>query len=158
MAAGKMVGSGPFVCRNITTNVVGGTCSQNADLSPGSQVVSFGGRIVLHRNTNYMRCCTDIPNTSLHKLSWADKFHNGVVNILDIADIAFHFGAPDPYWNTGQNPQAPSVGSDPAVVDIAEVATVAFYFGSGIQTPFTQSQLYALDPQINPYFCPISGC
>jgi hypothetical protein len=166
MAAGKMIGSGPYVCRHIVTGVVGGTCSQNADLSPGSQVVSFGGRIVLHRNvpttqnpTGYMRCCTDIRNTSLNILSWADRNKDGVVEILDVADVSFHFGTQDSYWNTLLNPLAPTiVGQDPTKVDQFDVSTVTNYFGNGIQTPFTPSQLYGLDPQVNPYFCPISGC
>ena len=158
MAAGDMIGSGPFICKNITTGVVGGTCSRNADGSAGTMVVSFGGSITLNRNRNYMRCCADVPNTSLHKLSWADRNNDGIVNILDVADIAFHFGQADTYWNTGQSSLAPNVGTDPAVVDIGEVATVAFYFGAGVQTPFTPSQVNALDPQIDPYFCPIAGC
>lgn len=158
MAAGDMVGSGPFVCANIHTGVAGGTCSQNGDGSDGTMVVSFGGKITLHRNHSYMRCCADVPNTSLHRLSWADKNNDGVVNILDVADIAFHFGQGDIYWNTASNSLAPNVGTDPAKVDIGEVATVAFYFGSGIQTPFSPSQLNALDPQIDPYFCPAAGC
>jgi hypothetical protein len=77
---------------------------------------------------------------------------------LDVADIAFHFGQPDTYWNTGQNAQAPAVGTDPTKVDIGEVATVAFYFGTSIIGPMAPSQVPSLDPQINPYFCPITGC
>jgi len=161
MASGKMVGSGSFVCNNVNTGVVGGSCSQNGDGSIGTQVVSFGGKITLHRNHNYMRCCTDVTNTALQKLSWSDKNNDGVDNILDVADIAFHFGQADTYWNSAQNSLAPPVGTDPARVDIGEVATVAFYFGSGIITPFTvsgQSALVSTDPQIDPYFCPTSGC
>jgi len=158
MADGKMVGSGGFVCNNIITGAVGGSCSQNGDGSIGNQVVSFGGRIVLHRNHNYIRCCADVTNTALQKLSWADKNNDGIDNILDVADIAFHFGQADTYWNSGQNSIAPPVGTDPSKVDIGEVATVAFYFGSGTITPFTSSQLVSLDPQTDPYFCPTSGC
>jgi hypothetical protein len=163
MASGVMVGSGPYICKHIVTGAIGGSCSQNSDLSVGTQVVSFGGRIRLQRNHDYMRCCADIPHTSttlsrLHDLSWADKFHGGTVNILDVADIAFHFGQPDPYWNTGQNAQAPAVGTDPTKVDIGEVATVAFYFGTSIIGPMAPSQVPSLDPQINPYFCPNTGC
>src|SRR5258708_28156249 len=100
-----------------------------------------------------MRCCYDSVNTIIGKFSWADKNNDGIVNILDMADVAFHFGQPDPYWNTGQNPLAPNVGTDPAVVDIAAIATAAFYFG---HAPFnnnqrlTSSTITRLDPSINP--------
>jgi ABC-type oligopeptide transport system substrate-binding subunit len=152
MAAGAMVGSGPWLCQNLSTGVIGGSCSQNANGTLGGQVVTVGGKIVLHQFRSYMRCCSDSVNTSLGRFSWADRNNDGIVSILDMADVAFHFGQPDPYWNTGQNPLAPNVGTDPNVVDIGEVATVAAYFGHGLTNPLSPSQLVGLDPCINPFF------
>ncbi len=150
--AGIMVGSGPWVCGNSNTGKVGGGCSRNPDGSVGTQFVSAGGKVKLVAYDRYMRGRPGIPNSSLHKLSWADRNNDGVVNILDVADAALHFGQPDSYWNTGQNPQAPSVGTDPNVVDIGEIATVAFYFDHGTTAPFLPSQLTGLDPCIDPFF------
>jgi hypothetical protein len=129
----------------------------------GTQTVDWGGSLQLDRFMDYMRCCPGVANSSLHKFSWSDKFQNGVVNILDVADISYHYGAPDPYWNTGQNALAPNVGVDPAVVDIGETATVSFYFGVGLFGPLTPNQVTGLElstttkmPCINPWFQ--SGC
>jgi hypothetical protein len=155
MASSILIGSGPFVCNNITTGAVGGSCSQNADGSTGGQSVTLGGKIVLKAYNAYMRCCPGLQNSSLHKFSWADRNNDGIVNILDIADVAFSFGKPDPYWNTGQNPLAPNVGTDPAVVDIGEIATVAFYFSHGLfnnNQGLTSSTITGLDPCIDPFF------
>jgi hypothetical protein len=117
--------------------------------------VTLGGKIVLKAYNAYMRCCPGLQNSSLHKFSWADRNNDGIVNILDIADVAFSFGKPDPYWNTGQNPLAPNVGTDPAVVDIGEIATVAFYFSHGLfnnNQGLTSSTITGLDPCIDPFF------
>jgi hypothetical protein len=153
MASGTMVGSGGLVCADLTTGAIGGSCSQNADGSRGGQAVTLGGRIVLHRNHNYMRCCSDIASSTskLYTLSWSDKNNDGVVNILDIADAAFSFGKPDAYW---ANP----VISSSTTVDIVDIATVASEFGNGITYPFLPSQMTGLDPQIDPFFCPTTGC
>ena len=103
------------------------------------------------RNNLFERCCPDDTSSSLYKLSWADKNNDGVVNILDLADAAVRFGTPDPYW---VNPNiAPGT-----YVNIQVLATVAFYFGHGTTSPFLPSQLTGLDPQIDPFFCPSTGC
>jgi hypothetical protein len=153
MASGTLVGSGGFVCKDLTTGVIGGSCAQNADGSRAGQAVGLGGRIVLNRNHNYQRCCSDTagPSSKLYTLSWSDKNRDGVVNILDIADAAFSFGKPDAYW---ANPLI----STSTTVDIVDIATVASEFGQGITSPFLPSQLVGVDPQTNPFFCPTTGC
>jgi len=140
-----MIGSGPFVCYSISSGLVGGSCSQNGDGSPGGQAVSFGGRIILKANPTYMRGPRALQGSSLQGLSWADRNNDGVVNILDIADVAFHFGMSDSYWDH------PLYGVQPGIVDIGEVSRVAFYFGSGTTTPFSVSQLMGMDPQVDPF-------
>ncbi len=152
MASGIMIGSGPWLCKNINTGAIGGSCTQNPDNSIGTQSVFAGGKLIFTANDGYFRGRPGVLNSNLNKFSWADKNNDGVVNILDVADAALHFGQPDPYWNSGQNPMAPSVGTDPSVVDIGELATVVFYFDQRLTAPFTPSQLTGLDPCIDPFF------
>jgi hypothetical protein len=151
LASGVMIGSGPFVCNNIISGAVGGSCSQNGDGSLGGQAVSFGGRIVLKSNPNYMRGPRGLQGSSLQALSWADRNNDGVVNILDIADVAFHFGTFDSYW------VHPLYGIGSGIVDIGEISRVAFYFGHGITTPFLPSQLTGMDPQVDPFIIDLTG-
>ncbi len=150
MATGIYTGSGPWVCRSLDTGTAGGSCI--TPCPPNIVCTPADLKIILSAYDGYMRGRPGVLNSSLHKLSWADKDNDGVVNILDVADAALHFGQPDPYWNTGQNPQAPNVGTDPNVVDIGEIATVAFYFDHGTTAPFLPSQLTGLDPCIDPFF------
>ncbi len=145
VGTGIFIGSGPWLCKNLNTGAVGGSCTQNADGSIGGQHVSVGGRVLLTVNPNYMRGPANLQGSSLHKLSWADKNDDGVVNILDIGDAALHFGSYDPYWDN------PLFGTTPGVVDIGELSTIAFYFDHGTTTPFRPSQLTALDPQVDPF-------
>lgn len=151
MAAGILVGSGAWICNNPSTGLAGGSCSQNSDGSIGGQAITFGGKIMLKANPTYMRGPRGLQGTSLQGLSWADRNNDGVVNILDVADVAFHFGMSDPYWDH------PLYGVQVGVVDIGEVSTVAFYFGHGTTTPFTTSQLASLDPQIDPFSIDLTG-
>jgi hypothetical protein len=155
MAAGIMVGSGPWKCVVLAgfanAGHIGGSCYVNADGTLGGQASSLGGKYLLTRNDNFVRCCPDDPSSSLYKLSWADKNNDGVVNILDLADVAVHFGTSDPYW-VNSNIAAGTT------VNIQDLATVAFYFGHGTTYPFKPSQLTGLDPQIDPFFCPNTGC
>jgi ABC-type oligopeptide transport system substrate-binding subunit len=154
MATGIYVGSGPWVCRNLLTGAVGGSCTTQPCPAPacsqGGQTVEIDGKVVFTRYDGYMRAV--VPEGSLHRFSWADVNNDAKVDILDIASAAFSFGLADPYWNTGQNPQAPSVGVDPTKVDIGELATVAFYFGHSLTKPSAPSQLNGLDPDIDPFF------
>ncbi len=152
MAAGIMVGSGPRMCLNVQTGAVGGTCSLTVSGAPGTQDVTMGGKILLTAYDNYMRGTPGVAETSLHKLSWADRNNDGRVDIVDIADIALHFGMTHVYWNTGQNPAAPqSIGVDPTKVDISEIATVAIYFDHGVTSPFPPGALVGLG-DMDPFF------
>jgi hypothetical protein len=115
------------------------------------QALSSGGQIFLTRYNNFARCCPDDTSSSLYKLSYADHNNDGVVNVLDLANIASHYGQADPYWvNSNIAP-----GS---TVNAQDLATVAIYFGHGTTYPFLPSGLTDLDPQIDPFFCPITGC
>ena len=155
MAAGIMVGDGPWSCAIpagfANAGHVGGSCFVNPDGTLGGQSSSPGGKWLLTRNSLFDRCCPDDTSSSLYKLSWADKNNDGVVNILDLADAAVHFGTPDPYWLNSNIAQG-------TYVNIQDLATVAFYFGHGTTFPFKPSQLTGVDPQIDPFFCPNTGC
>ncbi len=152
MATGKMIGSGPWICKNLDTGAVGGSCTRdaNGNLS-GQQILS--GKIILTAYDGYARGRPGVNSSPLNVFSWADKNNDGKVDIVDIADVALHFGGPDQYWNTGQNPAAPqTIGTDASRVDIGEVANVAFYFEHGLVKPFSPSQVVGLDPDIDPFF------
>jgi len=150
MAAGIFIGSGPWLCKNINTGAIGGSCTQTANNNIGGQAVDTGGRILLTTNPNYMRGPTNLQGSSLQKLSWADRNDAGVVNIQDLADVAFHFGQADPYW---VNP----VIAPGNTVNIQDLATVAFYFGHGTTSPYLPSQLTGLDPQVDPYIIDLTA-
>jgi hypothetical protein len=155
MSAGIMVGDGPWKCvvpaGYPNAGHVGGPCTVNADGTLGSQLVTTNGKIYLTRSESFVGCCPDDTSSNLYKLSWADANNDGVINILDLASAAVRFGQPDPYW---VNPNI-AIGT---TVNIQDLATVAFYFGHGTTYPFSPSQLTGLDPQIDPFFCPNSGC
>jgi len=109
-------------------------------------------QMFLTRFAKFARCCPDDPSSSLYKISWADRDNNGVVNVLDLANIASRFGQADPYWVNSNIAPGP-------VVNVQDLATVAIYFGHGITYPMQPSQgIVLLDPQIDPFFCPIMGC
>ena len=109
----------------------------------------------MSENTNFVRCCPNGPSattSSLYKLSYADHNNDGVVNILDLADVASNFGTSNAYWCN------PNIACTNGVVGAVNLATVAIYFGHGITTPYTPQTLVQVDPQIDPFFCPITGC
>ncbi len=119
MAAGQMVGSGPWACNNLTTKASGGPCT-----STNNAVIDSGDTALLVANENYMRGPTFLQGSKLQAGLWADKFSVGQVNILDIADAALHFGGSDPYW---ANPLYTCGGG--STVDICAVGTAAGLFG-----------------------------
>jgi hypothetical protein len=123
-------------------------------------VALFGTQFLLTRHDSFTRCCPDATSSSFYKLSWADKNNNGVVDILDLADVAVHFGTPDRYWSClGLVDICPICPTCPGPgVTIRDLATVAFYFGHGTTYPFLPSKLTGLDPQIDPFYCPNAGC
>ncbi len=92
MAAGIFIGSGPWVCKNLNTGAIGGSCTQTANGNIGGQAVDVNGRILLTANPNYMRGPTNLQGSSLQKLSWADKNDDGIVNIQDLAAAAACYG------------------------------------------------------------------
>jgi len=155
MAAGKMIGSGPWMCLNVFTGTVGGDCTLTAAGAPGGQVVTSGGKISLSRYDDYMRCCPNVQNPSLQKLSWADYDDNGRVDILDIASAALCFGplppsGPCDYWDH------PLFGALLGTIDIGEIATIAFYFGHSTAFPLTPAWT-GIDPQIDPFSVSLGG-
>jgi ABC-type transport system substrate-binding protein len=163
MSQGIMIGSGPWQCvvpaGFPNAGHVGGSCTitHPPTCPPGQlsclsgQSISFGDQLLLTRYNNFVRCCPDDTSSGLYKLSWADKYNIGVVNILDLASVASRYGQIDPYWVNSNIAPGPTVNA-------VDLATVAIYFGHGITYPFLPSQLTDLDPQIDPFFCPATGC
>ena len=170
---GIYVGDGPYSCIVPTgfanAGHVGGSCTESAANVLEGQAVDVGGRILLQRNSLYVRCCpggSGATSSSLYKAGYADKNNDGIVNIQDLASTAACFGlsaggsnaicssSDSSYWvNSNISP-----GS---TVNINDLATVAFYFGSGTVSYGANSVLASMtgiDPQIDPFFCPTSGC
>jgi len=171
MAAGIMVGDGPYACIGVAGSAnpgaVGGSCSQNADGSAGGQVVSLGGRVALTENALFERGPAGLQDSKYQKFTWADKFGAGLVNIADLADAALHFKHYDPYWAhpsysstlTGTS-SCPAAG-DPAglnCVDIGVIATIASYIGIGAVAPVSLSASTGLDPRFNLFGTGAGGC
>ncbi len=145
MAGGFYIGDGPWVCRNLFTQAVGGPC---AFLGPGllGQAVPPGGQFFLASyGLGFVRCCPNVDGSSLQAISWADKNDDGSVNILDIADAALYYGIDHGYWDH------PIFGVTDGIVDIGEISTIAFYFDHGITKPFTPTALTSIDPKIDPF-------
>jgi len=105
----------------------------------------------LTRYNKFARCCPDDMSSSLYKFSWADKFNTGKVDIRDLADLAIHFGQPDPYWVNYKI--APGT-----TVNIEDLSVLALCRQNGLTTPFASSQMTGIGPQIDPFFCPNTGC
>ncbi len=141
VAAGDMVGSGPWVCNtSVGVSTIAGqaSCTQNADGSAGGQALAGGARILLNRNLAYMRCCANeqtpehgIATTNLQALEWSDSNKDGKVNILDIAAAAAAFGTTEPYFAN-----AVYAATTSGTVDIGDIATIASYFDEGLTAPF----------------------
>ena len=170
---GIFIGDGPFSCVVPTgfpnAGHVGGSCTETASNTLGTQAVDTGGRILLQRNNLYDRCCpggTGAAGSSLYKESYADANNDGIVNIQDLAGAAACFGtasgataplctaAQSSYW---VNPNI-APGSS---VNISDLATVAFYFGAGTTNyggASILSSMTGVDPQIDPFNCASTGC
>ena len=156
---GIEVGPGPWSCiapisgTGVSAGHVGGPCAETSTALTGG-AITRDGRILLQANTFNARCCPTGPTatgSSLYRISYADHNNDGVVNILDLADVASHYGTTDSYW---VNPNI-ATGSTVGAVDLA---TVAIYFGHGTTTPFAPETLFQVDPQVDPFFCPSNGC
>src|SRR5438093_1395083 len=100
-APGIMVGPGPWACispiagTGVPAGHIGGPCSRDASGKLVGSAITLDGTVLLSENTNFVRCCPNGPSatsSSLYKVSYADHNNDGVVNILDLADIASHYG------------------------------------------------------------------
>jgi len=170
---GIFVGDGPFSCIVPSgfpnTGHVGGSCTETASNALGNQAVDTGGRILLQRNSLYDRCCpsgTGATGSSLYKESYADENNDGIVNIQDLAAAAACFGiasgASGPLCSASQSSYWVNSNIAPgSTVNISDLATVAFYFGSGTTNyggASVLSSMTGIDPQIDPFNCPDTGC
>ncbi len=145
MATGIVVGDGPWQCNNIITGAIGGSCTQNAGGSIGTQDVVLDGRIALNRYQGYHACCPNAdPTTQLQSDSWSDANDDCLVNILDVASAALQFGKDDPYWDH------PLYGTVDGKVDIGEISTLALNFGHKVG-PAACKASPRIDPTIDTF-------
>jgi hypothetical protein len=158
---GIMVGTGPWACTapksgtGVLAGHVGGPCAEDATGALTGSSITTDGQIFLSENTNFVRCCPNGPSattSSLYRVSYSDFNNDGVVDILDLANVASHFGQPDTYWCN------PNIACNNGLVGVVDLATVAISFGEGTTYPYTPQTLVQVDPQIDPFFCPITGC
>jgi len=138
VAVGDLVGSGPWICNpSVGVSTISGqaSCTQNANGSPGGQAIGAGGRLLLNRYLGAIRCCPNVPNTSLHKFMWADRNNDWVVTDSGTGELdnpstpegvqpCLNMSTADClYWDSFSNTCAPNVGTTNGVVDIGEVVT-----------------------------------
>jgi hypothetical protein len=99
--------------------------------------MSVDSRVLLTADFSYMRVIGGQRNF-LQKFSWADVTDDGVVSILDAANMAFFFDSGNAYW---ARPEYSCFG----VVDICVASAVAILFDKVIAPPFSPDQLFNLD-------------
>src|SRR3989441_4153133 len=185
VAAGDMVGSGPWVCnpsQGLSTITGQASCTQNANGTPGGQALAAGARVLLHLNLGYMRCCPNVQapstpwlgasnhGTNLQALEWADAFKLGKVTISDVALSASVFGQIGSASTAAAYFAHPFYSANPSTgrVDIGDIAVVAFYFDHGLTSPFLGPQttpfnpgapagLSQYDPNTDPHVQPVTG-
>ena len=162
LAAGILIGSGPFVCQSIfpaTLGAIGTGCAKSPDGSMSGESIGPGGTLILQRFDfsssadpfyQYMRSFdSSWPNTvsgQFQEWSWADSNDNSVIDIADLASVASCFGitAPDStcpadafaYWDV--------LGTSGLVTN--EVFVVAALFDSAWVAPFPWDTLVNIVP------------
>jgi hypothetical protein len=158
---GIEVGPGPWSCiapisgTGVVAGHIGGPCAEDATGALTGSSITTDGTVRLSENTNFVRCCPNGPSatsSSLYKISYADFHNTGIVDITDLANVASNFGTSNAYWCN------PNIACSNGLVGAVDLATVAIYFGHGITYPYTPQTLIQVDPQIDPFFCPITGC
>lgn len=164
--------------------LVGGGCTFNSDGTISGQAVGVSGSIALSRSTpagwTYYRCCPNSnglspisdTSTSLYQISYAQgdpvahtvSHSEGIDNILSLASVAACYNGtsslcPTATFNYWNNPAITGGASGPLLVPLA---TVAFYFGAGTVEYGGQNSVFGsmtgIDPQVDPFFCPTTGC
>ncbi len=165
VAAGIMVGSGPWICNfsaGVSTIAGQASCTQNANGSAGGQALAPGGRILLDRNVAYMRCCDNLQasenggvSTNLQTVSWADVNKSGRIDQLDVSDAAICFGQgaasiTNPlctqdrvsYWAHPlySSWASGAAGTVPGTVDIGDIATLSSLWQHGLLSPYLGTQ------------------
>jgi hypothetical protein len=141
LAAGILIGSGPWMCKNPSTGVIGGGCS-----STGSQNPPAGGSYTLTRFgigtqpgaslNSYFR-----SNGDLALDIWSGNTGDSTHDIINISAVAVCFEKPlgtigCTHWQKGIG--APGGSS---VIGITQVAEVARFFGVSWTSPFAWNDL-----------------
>lgn len=154
LAAGILIGSGPFVCRSVFPQDLGriGTgCGRNADGSRSGQAIGPGGSMLLEKFDfasasnpfrQYMRSYNPAwpgggtQSGQYQEWSWVDRDNDGRVTLIDVTSAASCFGnAPSAncpadvfaYWDRLNSPGV--VGQ--------EVVTVASHMDDTWTSPFS---------------------
>ena len=157
VAAGLMIGSGPWVCNSsIGVSTISGqpSCAQNANGSIGGQALASGSRILLKRNLGYMRCCDNLQvaenglaTSDLQVLEWADGDKDGWVAFPDSMQVSACVNQPPitnpqcfpdriAYWAHPLFSAWSGGGGTSGTVDIGDVANLASLWEAGMTAPF----------------------
>ncbi len=142
LAAGILIGSGSWMCKNLLTGIVGGGCS-----STGLQNPPAGGSYTLTRFgvgsppagspvNSYFRSGGDLA-----LYIWSGNTGDSTHDIINISIVALCLGKPlgtinCTHWQKGIG--APGAS---AVVDITQVSEVARFFGLSWTSPFAWNDL-----------------
>ncbi len=154
MAQGIMIGDGPWRCVVPAgypgAGHVGGSCIVNSDGTLGGQALTTGAKVLLTRYDGFVRCCPDSTSSDLYKVGYADRSHSGKVDFFDLASVASAVGKADPYWC---DPNIACLGGTVGLFNLALVNNLQDHGTLPNWRTFT-----GVDPQIDPFRCPATGC
>ena len=159
LAAGILIGSGPWVCENTGANTsvpvgtVGTGCSSSNTQSPGA-----GGTFTLTRygctiTTGGTACLPPASSPSGHYFRssgdlalwiWSGMTGSSTSDFLTISLVAFCYNRP--IGTTGCTHYQSGIGaSSSGVVGFIQVSAIASFFGVGWTTPYSWSSLAGID-------------
>src|SRR6266567_333803 len=154
MAQGIMIGDGPWRCVVPAgypgAGHVGGSCIVTVDGTLGGQALTSGAKVFLTRYDGFVRCCSDSTSSELYKVGYADRSHSGKVDFFDLASVASAVGKADPYWC---DPNIACLGGTVGLFNLALVNNLQDHGTLPNWRTFT-----GVDPQIDPFRCPATGC
>ena len=139
LAAGILIGSGPWMCKNPTTGVIGEGCSSTGLQNPpagGSYTLTRFGAGSTSRFSSYFR-----GSSNLALWTWTSNTGGATADFLNISTVANCFNKPVgtigcTRWQVGiGNP------GNGHVVGFLQVSEVASFFGVGWTAPFNWTDL-----------------
>jgi hypothetical protein len=160
-ALGIMVGTGPYSCivpntgSNPNAGHVGGPCGETSTGALTGQAMTLDARVLLSQNMLMNHCCPGNTSSELYKVGYADKPHSGKVDFFDLASVAAVVGKPDPYWC---DPNISCVNGTVGLFNLALVNNLQDHGTLPNWHTMTSTAQVSLDPRIDPFRCPTTGC